>query len=164
MTKNLSSILDDVDRLHVVKTAEDGPKSKLACLQNLVPAKYTLIAAYMHYGDQLQSFSRDGLFKHLNEHLDEERKQLYQIHKKIVALGSSAKPRLDKIDWRDAALNDPRAVLQHLQTLEDASVSLWNALFRCASDDVALNGLAQNYAIECQGHSDDLARYLRSAP
>lgn len=164
MTKNLSSILDDVDRLHVVKTAEEGPKTKLVCLQNLVPAKYTLIAAYIHYGDQLQSFSRDGLFKHLNEHLDEEREQLYQIHKKIVALGSGTKPSLDKVDWRSATLSDTRAVLAHLQKLEDASVALWNALFRCASDDVALNGLAQNYATECQGHSDDLARYLRSTP
>lgn len=163
--RNLEQIIDNVDGIHGVKTAGDGvvrSAGLLPRLLSLAQMKYTLVVAYIHYGDQLRAFARDGVFAHFNEHLDEEREQLYQLHKKITALGGTAKPKLESVEWV-TTLNEPRSVFAHLQSLEQNAVTRWAALFNETSKDVALNGWAQNYAIECQGHADDMARYLRSS-
>lgn len=163
--QTLESILEGVTKIHDVKTAEDRTPDSLGLLPRLLALgqmKYTLVVAYIHYGDQLRSFARDGIHEHFNQHLDEEREQLYQLHKKITALGGTAKPKLEPVEWV-TTLNDPRAVCAHLQRLELQSVARWVALFNATSKDVAMNGWAQNYAIECQGHADDMARYQRSS-
>lgn len=162
----------DGPSIHAVKT--EGPlgdvlKSLLpdsstppyvSTLTQLVSKKYQLILAYIHYGDQLRSFARDGIFGHFQEHLDEERDQLYQLNKKLTALGSDAPCAPEQVP--PVQLNDLKALFSSLQKLELESVQLWSQLFQQTSDDVALNGMAQAYATECQGHADDMARYLRS--
>ena len=129
-------------------------------LKDLSGKKYQLILAYIHYGDQLRAMYRDGIYDHFQEHLEEERAQLYQINKKITALGSDAPCQPGPVP--PVALNDARAIFHALLQIEMESVRLWSALFHKTQDDVALNGMAQTYATECQGHADDLKRYLRS--
>ena len=132
----------------------------LVILQKLSSKKYQLILAYIHYGDQLRTLFRDGIYAHFQEHLEEERAQLYQLNKKITALGADAPCCPDPVPA--TCLNDAKAVLSNLLAMETESVTLWSDLFRETTHDVALNGMAQNYATECQGHVDDMKRYLRS--
>lgn len=129
-------------------------------LKKLSSKKYQLILAYIHYGDQLRAMYRDGLYEHFKEHMKEERAQLYEINKKITAMGSDAPCCPGPVP--PVALNDARAVLHALLQIEQESIKLWSSLFHQTDDDVALNGMAQAYATECQGHADDLKRYLRS--
>jgi len=126
----------------------------------LASKKYQLILAYIHYGDQLRAMYRDGIYDHFQEHLEEERAQLYQINKKITAMGSDAPCEPEPVPC--VPLNDARAIFKVVLEIEEASVRLWSELFHQTDDDVALNGMAQNYATECKGHADDLRRYLRS--
>jgi bacterioferritin (cytochrome b1) len=129
-------------------------------LNELAGKKYQLILAYIHYGDQLRAMYRDGIYEHFQEHLEEERAQLYQINKKVTALGGDAPCCPGPVPT--VALNDARAMFHALMQIEEESVRLWSSLFHQTDDDVALNGMAQTYATECQGHTDDLKRYLRS--
>jgi bacterioferritin (cytochrome b1) len=129
-------------------------------LKKIAGKKYQLILAYIHYGDQLRAMYRDGIYDHFQEHLEEERAQLYQINKKITALGGDAPCDPEPVPC--VPLNDARAIFRAVLQIEEASVQLWSELFRKTPDDVALNGMAQTYAQECQGHADDLKRYLRS--
>ncbi len=159
LTTTLMDILDTEELLHVVKTASD---KVLPSLQKIVEQKYLLMLAYPYYGNQLLSLSRDGLYDHLKQHQKEEAAQLYQVQKKIVAMGGkSSVPVIDSgTKWAD--IDDTKAVLQHLLQLEKQSVSLWEQLYKVTRDMIPLNSLAQNYAQECEGHADDMARYLRS--
>lgn len=129
-------------------------------LKKLASKKYQLILAYIHYGDQLRAMYRDGIYEHFQEHLDEERAQLYQINKKITALGSDAPCEPGVVP--QVPLESARAIFMALLPIEEESVRLWSTLFHQTDDDVALNGMAQAYATECKGHADDLRRYLRS--
>lgn len=129
-------------------------------LKKLAAKKYQLILSYIHYGDQLRAMYRDGIYEHFQEHLDEERAQLYQINKKITAMGDDAP--CDPGPVPTVPLNDARAIFKTILSIEEESVRLWSELFHQTDDDVALNGMAQTYATECKGHADDLRRYLRS--
>lgn len=129
-------------------------------LKKLSSKKYQLILAYIHYGDQLRAMYRDGIYEHFQEHLEEERAQLYQINKKITAMGSDAPCTPGPVP--PVPLDNARAIFKTLLPIEEESVSLWSKLFHETEDDVALNGMAQAYATECKGHADDLRRYLRS--
>lgn len=142
----------------VLKIAKDV--EVLALLKKLVSKKYQLILAYIHYGDQLRAMFRDGVFAHFQEHLDEERAQLYQLNKKITALGGDASCSPSPVP--EVELADTQGILKAVLAMETESVEMWSELFRQTSSDVALNGMAQNYATECQGHADDMRRYLRS--
>lgn len=137
-----------------------GCDDKVEILKKLAGKKYQLILAYIHYGDQLRAMYRDGIYEHFQEHIEEERAQLYQINKKITALGHDAPCCPGPVP--PAPLNNARAIFQNLLPIEEESVQLWSQLFRMTDDDVPLNGMAQTYAQECQGHADDLKRYLRS--
>lgn len=129
-------------------------------LKKLSSKKYQLILAYIHYGDQLRALYRDGIYEHFQEHLEEERAQLYQINKKVTALGHDAPCCPGEVP--PVPLNDAKAIFRVALKIEEESVQLWSDLFRQTDDDVALNGMAQTFAQECQGHADDLKRYLRS--
>lgn len=159
--KKISEILDVVDILHGVKSAEQGSPVEDQ-LHKLVAVKYGLIVTYIHFGDQIRNLARDGLYGHFNQHLDEEREQLYQLNKKLTARECEGRPSFEEKAWDGVSLGDTKAILQRVQKLELASAAAWSALFKLASKDVPLNGMAQNYAVECQGHADDMARYLRS--
>lgn len=148
----LAEILDEVE-FHGVNSDT---------LVQLVNKKYQIILAYIHFGDQLRAMFRDGVFHHFQEHLDEERAQLYQLNKKITALGGDAPCQPEPVPC--VPLADARAMIAAVLQLETESVELWSALFHQTSHDVALNGMAQAYATECQGHADDMKRYLRSEP
>jgi ferritin len=138
---------------------KDGAEH-LACLQSILTKKYALLLAYISYGDQLRAFGRDGVYEHFQEHIKEERDTIYQLNKKITALGGDAVVSVDPVP--SVPLNQPRAVFEALLAMEQASVALWSELFRNTEDDVALNAMAQNGALADQQHADDMRRYLRS--
>jgi hypothetical protein len=148
------------DELRSIFERESAGSPCCELLKRLSSKKYQLILAYIHYGDQLRAFFRDGIFAHFQEHLDEERAQLYQINKKITAMGGDAP--CEPLPIPSVPMNDAAAMMRALRSMEQESMELWSELFRQTDDDVALNGMAQNYATECQGHADDLTRYLRS--
>ena len=158
----LAQILEESELFHAVKSASKAPEtSNLDRLKELARHKYALIITYIHLGDQLRDKARDGIYAHFNTHLNEEREQLYQINKKVTALGGDVVPSVTLDHLNGVDLADAKAMFETIKKLELDSVRLWSDLFRATSADVALNGLAQNYAVECQGHADDMARYLR---
>ena len=146
---DLGDVLDD----------ECGDES-VQILKELSGKKYQLILAYIHYGDQLRAMYRDGIYEHFQEHLEEERAQLYQINKKVTALGHDAPCMPGHVPT--VQLNDATEIFHSILRMEEESVQLWSHLFHITENDVPLNSMAQNYAQECQGHADDLKRYLRS--
>lgn len=130
------------------------------CLQAILAKKYALLLAYVAYGDQLRSLCRDGVFEHFQEHIKEERDAIYQLNKKITALGGDAAVAPEPVPT--VPLNQPRAVFEAVLMLEQSTVALWSALFRATTNDVPLNALAQEGALVDQQHADDMRRYLRS--
>mgnify|MGYP000929533683 CR=1 FL=1 len=132
----------------------------LPCLQEILSRKYTIMLAYIAYGDQLRAEWRDGIYEHFQEHIKNERDDIYQLNKKITALGGDAcvTPRA----VTSVPLDDTRTVIQALLQMEEELVVAWSDLFHKTSDDVALNAMAQNGALADQQHADDLKRYLRS--
>lgn len=159
--------MNDVDELlKLALEAEEAEEpapvdSTGSILQELVNAKYALMLAYAHYGDQLRDLARDGLHTHFNRHSAEEREQAYQLNKKLTALGGAA--HVGPVSFVEVDVDDISGVLEALLAMERKSVELWTELFHATqTSDVALNGMAQNGAVECQGHADDLIRYLRS--
>jgi len=137
-----------------------GHSPHVPCLQKILSLKYTVMLAYIAYGDQLRAQWRDGIHDHFQEHLKNERDDIYQLNKKITALGGDAcvAPR----EVPPVPLDKPRAVFQTLLRMEEELVAAWSDLFHKTSDDVALNAMAQNGALADQQHADDLKRYLRS--
>lgn len=155
----LTRIIEAVDLLHVVKTASTKVPE---CLRRIADQKYVLVLAYPYYGNQLTELFRDGLHEHFTQHAEEERAQLYQVHKKLIAMGHSGpEPKVSAQEW--ASVTDTRGALKHLLALEQESVRLWSQLYQATKEMIPLNALAQEYAAECQGHADDLSRYLRSS-
>lgn len=132
----------------------------IAQLQQLVGLKYQLIVAYISYGDQLRSYARDGIHGHFQTHIEEERQQAYELNKKLTALGVDAPAGVPPVPPVD--LSDPSSVFQTILQLEESSVHAWQALFDATAHDAALNGMAQNGALQDQQHADDMRRYLRS--
>lgn len=120
--------------------------------------KFEIMNHYILYGDTLKTFYRDGIFDHFKEHIKEERSQLYQINKKITICIEHHRFYVD-LFFPEL---DPKAMFNKILELETKSVKLWTCLFH-SSKDTAINGMAQNYAIECQGHADDMQRYLKSS-
>jgi hypothetical protein len=131
----------------------------VSLLKHLLGAKYQLIIAYMNYGDQLRSLHRDGIYRHFQEHIAEERGQAYEIAKRLTALGQDGPASVPFVPI--VSLDDVPAVLKQLQVLEQASVDLWQQLFKATGKEAAFNGLAQNGAVQDQQHVDDMERYLR---
>jgi hypothetical protein len=136
------------------------PSMDILC--KLVGLKYQLIVAYISYGDQLRAFFRDGVHGHFQTHIEEERAQVYELNKKITALGGDAPVEVPPIP--PVCLTDASSIFHTLQQLEEQSVQSWQALFDVTTHDAALNGMAQNGAVQDQQHADDMKRYLRSCP
>lgn len=129
-------------------------------LKEILCKKYTLLLMYMSYGDQLREFFRDGVYDHFQEHIEEERESIYNLNKKITALGSDAHVHHEEIPC--IRLDDAREVFNHILRVEEEAICLWSKLFHATDDDVALNGMAQDGAVTDQTHADDMKRYLRS--
>lgn len=154
--------LDDLLGHVEPKTPDAAPAAgaHVPCLQAILSKKYALLLAYIHYGDQLRAFCRDGIYQHFQEHIKEERDAIYQLNKKITALGGDAVVAPEPVPT--VPLDQPRAVFEAVLALEQAVVALWSDLFRKTADDVALNAMAQDGALVDQQHADDMRRYLRS--
>lgn len=157
-------MFDFLDELLAKSTAGAGSGTKseshVPCLQAILSKKYALMLAYISYGDQLRALSRDGVYAHFQEHITQEREAIYELNKKITALGGDAAVQPDPVPT--VPLGEPRAVFEAILTMEQALVSAWSDLFEKTDDDVALNAMAQNGALADQQHADDMRRYLRS--
>lgn len=146
-----------------LNTEADIPKPNkeaIDVMKQLVGEKYRLIIAYINYGDQLRAVYRDGIHQHFQEHIEEERQQAYELAKKLTALGEDAPTAHDPIPH--VPLGDARAIFKTLLELEESGVALYQQLFDLSKHDAALNGLAQNGALQDQQHADDMLRYLRA--
>lgn len=154
--------LDDLLGHAEPKTPDAAPAAgaHVPCLQAILSKKYALLLAYIHYGDQLRAFCRDGIYQHFQEHIKEEREFIYELNKKITALGADA--HADPAPTALVGLNDPRAVFESLLSMELEVVAKWSELFHATANDVPLNALAQEGALVDQQHADDMRRYLRS--
>lgn len=147
-----------------LNTEADIPKPNkeaIDVMKQLVGEKYRLILAYINYGDQLRATYRDGIYKHFQEHIDEERAQAYELAKKLTALGEDAPTAHDPVPR--VSLGDAQAVFKIILDLEEKGVALYQQLFDLSKHDAALNGLAQNGALQDQQHADDMLRYLRAS-
>lgn len=138
---------------------EKTHRPEIEVMKLLVGAKYQLIIAYINYGDQLRAVYRDGVFKHFQEHIEEERAQAYELAKKLTALNEDAPTEHEPIP--SIELGNVRDMFQTILELEEKSVALYQKLFELSKDDAALNGLAQSGAQQDQQHADDMIRYLR---
>jgi bacterioferritin (cytochrome b1) len=141
--------------------ADDGCGcDHMELLKEILCKKYTLMLMYISYGDQLREFFRDGVYEHFQEHIEEERKSIYALNKKITALGGDASA--EHCDVPCVHLDDAREVFNHILRVEEETICLWSKLFHATDDDVPLNGMAQEGAQMDQAHADDMKRYLRS--
>ena len=149
--------MPDIDKLVREKVAA---ASVVALMKDLVGEKYRLIIAYVNYGDQLRCFERDGIHSHFATHIEEERELAYELAKHLTALDEDAPAKIPEV--REVKLDHPRDVFEEILRLEEKSLDLWTKLFEETSQDVALNGLAQEGAVKDRQHIDDMKRYLRT--
>jgi bacterioferritin (cytochrome b1) len=154
------SMKPKMDGSDMPASGEDCGCDHMDLLKEILCKKYSLMLMYISYGDQLREFFRDGIYEHLQEHLEEERRSIYNLNKKITALGGDAK--VEHCDIPCVRLDDVREVLMTILRVEEEAICLWSKLFHATDDDVPLNGMAQEGAQQDQAHADDLKRYLRS--
>lgn len=123
-------------------------------------AKYAVQLAYMAYGDQLRTSERDGLYKHFQEHMEDERGWIYQLHRLLAARGEANYP--SGVTVPQAPLAAPRPMLEALLGLERTALAAWEQLAGApgVQDSLAYSGFAQEGAHIQMTHIEDLQRWL----
>lgn len=158
--------LQELDRLIAAPaqpegTSETAARPYLDAVKDLLNAKYAVLLAYMAYGDQLTTVDRDGLYKHFQEHIDEERSWIYQLHRTLAAQGAAHVPTgvvVPPVELRRA-----QPMLAVLLALEETALRGWEVLATVAEtqkDRLALSGFAQEGARIELTHIEDLRRWL----
>lgn len=61
--------------------------SYIEAVRGALNAKYAVLLAYIAYGDQLRVVDRDGLYKHFQDHVGDERDWIYQLHRTLASRG-----------------------------------------------------------------------------
>lgn len=137
-------------------------------LHSLAQQKYGVLLAYMAYGDQLQTFSRDGISKHFREHVEEEVDWSYQIHRILSQLGAPVFPAPGPVS--ELPLGTERPCMEALAAQEEALVAAWemceqaiDAVPREPGVGYGLRAMIQEGARVDAAHAQDLRRYLRSS-
>jgi ferritin len=141
-----------------IKVAKDSAK-QIELLKKLLGAKYKLILSYIHYADCLRDLSRDGLAKHFEQHVKEERANAYEISLRLTGMGEKVTVPAVTVDEVD--LDCPIATIKKLLELEKEGVALWQELYSITKSDAVMNALAQEGARLDQQHADDMARYIK---
>lgn len=127
-------------------------------LKNLLSLKYQLLVMYMNYGDVLQHVARDGIYEHFQEHIKEERQHVYEISKRLSALGEVVEVSFTPFP----PVSDLRGALLELLKAEQTAQRGWRTLRSYAGNNLALDSFCQDGAWKDGQHADDMRRYLRS--
>lgn len=127
-------------------------------LRTLLSIKYQLMLTYMNYGDSLQHIARDGIYKHFQEHIEEERAHAYELAKRLSALGESNGVMLGAL----SPVTSLEETLHTLLKMEQQAQAAWRTLRSYAGNNLALDSFCQDGAWRDGQHADDLRRYLRS--
>jgi len=127
-------------------------------LKKLLSLKYQLMLTYVNYGDTLQHLARDGIYKHFQEHIEEERTHAYELAKRLSALGESAEVTLGSL----TPANSVQDALLELLKMEQQAQGGWRLLRSYAGNNLSLDSFCQDSAWKDGQHADDLRRYLRS--
>lgn len=147
--------------------AEPQGDPLIEALHALAQQKYGVLLAYMAYGDQLQTFSRDGISKHFHEHVGEEISWAYQIHRLLAQLGAPVFPAPAPVG--ELPLGAERPCIEALAAMEEALVAAWegceqavDAVPRAPGVAYGLRAMVQEGARSDAAHAQDLRRYLGS--
>lgn len=146
----------------------DGPAPVdpyVAAVRGALDAKYAVLLAYITYGDQLRVVDRDGLYKHFQDHVGDERDWIYQLHRTLASRGEAHFPV--GVSVPTPPLADPRPMLEALLALELRALEAWTAVADAAEaqpERLALSGFAQEGARVELTHVEDLRRWLGGAP
>lgn len=149
--------------------APDGaavqPDPYVEAVRRALDAKYAVLLAYVTYGDQLRVVDRDGLYKHFQDHVDDERGWIYQLHRSLASRGEAHFPV--NVSVPSPPLADPRPMLEALLSLELRALEAWDAVAAAAEaqpERLALSGFAQEGARVELTHVEDLRRWLGGVP
>jgi hypothetical protein len=138
-----------------------GSDPYVEAVHEVLNAKYAVLLAYITYGDQLRVVDRDGLYKHFQDHIEEERGWIYQLHRTLAARGEAHFPT--GVSVPAPPLADPHPMLEALLGLEKQALGAWDALATAAEaqpERLALSGFAQEGARVELTHIEDLQRWL----
>ena len=142
------------------------PPTLVDALLVLVAQKYAVLLAYAAYGDQLRTTERDGLVKHFDEHIADERAWVYQIHRMIAARGGTSYPQGVTIPTPPLAA--PRPAIEALASMEAGLLDRWAEAGAAAEGDPSLGegeraavvaALQEGARIDL-AHLEDMRRYL----
>lgn len=130
----------------------------IALLNNILMSKYKIMLTYIRNGDVLLSLSRDGIFKHFAEHIEEERDSIYQINKKLISMYEHV-PQISALEIPE--LKDPsiKECITMLALMEQELIKAWTDLGVATKEDFVLNSFAQEGVLIDQAHLEDLYRY-----
>lgn len=137
----------------------------VGAVRGALDAKYAVLLAYVTYGDQLRVVDRDGLYKHFQEHVDDERGWIYQLHRSLASRSEAHFP--SGVSVPTPPLADPRPMLEALLGLERQALAAWDAVAAAAEaqpERLALAGFAQDGARVQMTHVEDLRRWLGGVP
>lgn len=137
----------------------------VSAVRQVLDAKYVVLLAYVAFGDQLRTADRDGLYRHFQEHVEEEREWIYKLHRSLASMGDSHTPT--GVTVPSPPLADPRPMLESLLALELHSLAAWDALAQAAEatpERLARTGFAQEGATVGLSHIEDLRRWLGGMP
>lgn len=141
--------------------AAEAADPYVAAVGRALDAKYAVLLAYIAYGDQLRVVDRDGLYRHFQDHVSDERDWIYQLHRGLAARGVSHFP--SGVSTPTPPLADPRPMLEALLALELQALAAWDAVASAAEtqpERLALSGFAQEGARVELTHVEDLRRWL----
>lgn len=134
-------------------------------VRGVLNAKYAVLLGYIAYGDQLRVVDRDGLYRHFQDHVDEQRSWIYELHRALAARGEAHFP--SGVSVPTPPLADPRPMLEALRALSEQALGAWDAVAAAAETQparFALSGFAQDGARVEMTHIEDLLRWLGGAP
>lgn len=133
------------------------PQEKvIAQLNKLLKLKYTAMLFYVNYGDRLRAHYRDSVAGHFEDHFNDERKEAYEIARKITALGGEPEPRVSTVNDTPSLHQMIVTALLHEQQLVKAA----RELAMMAGENIALKNFAENCAFTDNHHADDMRRLM----
>lgn len=133
------------------------PQEKVVgqCLK-LLKLKYTMMIAYMNYGDRIRAHFRDPIYEHFKEHFDEEKNDAYHLTMKITALGGEPTPKVATVP----DVNDLHQMFMVLLQLEKELIQELRNLSLMAGENLSLKVMLEQMVLTDQQHADDLRRMM----
>lgn len=122
----------------------------------LLRLKYTLMIAYVNYGDRIRAHFRDPIYEHFKEHMSEERDDAYHLTMKITALGGEPVPKVGSVP----DINDLHQIFMTLLQMEKGVIQELRNLSAMAGENLSLKVMLEQMVLTDQQHADDLRRMM----